>query len=257
VPDVIICNAAISACEKGPAVTAGRTFLPAPAGSAALRHRAGDDHQQRSISACDEGLLLRALRRHDIVPKVITYNAAIRVRKGAASPAGFVAYERCSAMPAGRRWASSISWLVISYERCIVPNVITYNAAIRVRKGPAASAGRTSFTKMWRHDVVPNVITYNAAIRVRKGLAAPAGLSSLTSGSAPRHRAGGDHQQRSISACEKSRLHQQAWHLVRMMCRHGIVPNVITCNAAIRTRTGAAAPAGFHPLRAVQQMPAL
>jgi len=106
---------------------------------------------------------------------------------------------------------------------------------------------------MWRHDVMPNVIAYNAAIRVRKGLAAPAGFSSLTSGSAPRHRAGGDHQQRSISACEKSRLHQQAWHLVRMMCRHGIVPNVITCNAAIRTRTGAAAPAGFHPLRAVQR----
>jgi len=66
----------------------------APAGlaktcSAAPRHRAGDDHQQRSISACEEGLLhqqawslLRALRRHDIVLEVITYNAAIRVRKG-------------------------------------------------------------------------------------------------------------------------------------------------------------------------------
>jgi len=49
---------------------------------------------------------------------------------------------------------------------------------------------------MWRHDIVPNVDTYNAAIRVRKGLAAPAGFSSLSSGAAPRHRAEDDHQQR-------------------------------------------------------------
>jgi len=105
---------------------------------------------------------------------------------------------------------------------------------------------------MWRHRIVPNVITCNAAIRVRKVPAAPAGFSSLTSGAVPRHRAGGDHQQRSISACEKSRLHQQAWHLVRL-CRHGIVPNVITCKAAIRVRKGAAAPAGFSSLTAVQR----
>jgi len=100
---------------------------------------------------------------------------------------------------------------------------------------------------------VPKVITYTVAISVRKEAAAPAGFSSLASGAAPRHRAGGDHQRRSISACEQNRLHQHAWHLSRMMCRHGIVPNVITCNAAIRVRKGPAAPAGFYLLRAVQR----
>ena len=118
---------------------------------------------------------------------------------------------------------------------------------------PAALAGLTSLTRMWRHVVVPNVTTYNAAIRVRKRAGSTSRLFLSYEGSAPRHRAGGDHQQRSISACEKSRLHQQAWHLVRMMCRHGIVPNVITCNAAIRVRKGAAAPDGVSSLTAVQR----
>jgi len=58
------------------------------------------------------------------------------------------------------------------------------------------------------------VTTDTAAIGVRTEAAALAGFSSLASGATPRHWAGGDHQRRSINACKKGRLRQQAWHLI-------------------------------------------
>ena len=83
-----------------------------------------------------------------------------------------------------------------------------------------------------------------------------------------------------ISACEKGQRCQQDLRILRVMqhhdivpaattynaatsacgkkgqqgqqCQLGIVPNVITCSAAIRVRKGAAHRRDLHPLRAVQ-----
>jgi len=55
------------------------------------------------------------------------------------------------------------------------------------------------------------------------------------------------------SNATSGRLRQQAWHLLRTMWWHDIVPKVITYSAAIRVREGPAAPARFPSLRMVQR----
>jgi len=57
--------------------------------------------------------LLRTMWGHDIVPKVVTYSAAIRVRKDRQHWHAYHLYERCSATPSGRRCTSGPD---ISYE---------------------------------------------------------------------------------------------------------------------------------------------
>jgi len=61
-----------------------------------------------------------------------------------------------------------------------------------LRSVPAALADVAALTAMQRHAIVPNVITYSAAI----GPAVPAELMSHTDGVAPYHRAQRDHLQR-------------------------------------------------------------
>jgi len=104
-------------------------------GSGAVpRHRVGDDHQQRNISACKRGRLRqqawhlpRTMWRHDIVPKAIIYNATIRVRRGPTAPAGF--------------------HLLRAVQRhAIGPEVFTSNAAsVRVKRAGCISRPGTSY----------------------------------------------------------------------------------------------------------------
>ena len=138
VPEVAICGAALSACEKG------------------------QQHQQALH-------LLRAVRRQAIVPDVVAYGAAISGCGSSSSTSRrYFSYERCGAMPLRRLWATALRY------PGIVPVVSARGAADRAcARGQRGQQALQPRRAMRHHDFAPEVPAAPAGLSSRASVAAP------------------------------------------------------------------------------------
>jgi len=188
--DHVLCSR--QCARGGSAASPGPTPLTS---GAAPRHRAERDFARRSHPCVRKGgqqrqqalQLLRASRRHAIVPNVISFGATFSAgRRGG--------QHRQLALYLSRAWQ----------RHAVMPEAFAHCAAVSSR---GKSQQRLQALHPWRavrrHAIVPNVTSLGAAIRAcGKGPAASAGPTSLTSDAAPCHRAGCDHVLCAVSACE-------------------------------------------------------
>ena len=150
------------------------------------------------------------------VPSVITFNFYI-------SACGYgqlrLAQELFSAMP---RWS-------------LAPNVITYNAMIRVyAQNFCCRMGEQIYLEMQRQGVAPDLGTYNALIRAW-GTIRPARALEVFESLEGRGLAPSVFTYNALlSVCEEDRLQTLALEVFHRMAQRGVEPNVITCSTLIR-----------------------
>jgi len=198
--DVVTYSAAIR-----PAAPAGLTPLTC---DAVPCRRAGCGHLQCCRQRVQKGqqhqqalLLLRALKRHAIVPDVITYGAAISVSN------------KCQRH-------QQASYLLRARRRyAIAPAVIACSTAISVCVMSKQHQQALHLLRaMQCQAIASDEVTYRAALRP----AASAGLTSLSCDAVPCHRAGCSPLQYCNQRARVGRQHQQALHLLR---RCGAMPS--------------------------------
>jgi len=168
--------------------------------------------------------LLRAVRRHAIVPEVFTYSsAAIGVYDGHAAPAGIASL--------------SSNMALCNCARCIHLQQCRHQHARR------ASSARRRYVACARCDAMPSRRMQSPNELPSAWAKVPAALADLTSptcGAGPCHCAGCSHLQRCYRREQKWQQHKQALPLSLVRPCHAIVPDVVSYSAAMRP----AAPAG-------------
>ena len=216
-----------SVCAKGPAASAS----PTPLTYDAPYHRTGCDHLQW---------------RHLCVQRGPAAPAGLMPLTGDTAPcrsAGRDHLHRCyRCMWKGRQHQQALHLLGAMQHCAIVPDVITYNVAISAHKKGQQHQRALFFTACdaaLRHRAGGSHLQCSRQC-IRKGSAAPKGLRC---GAMPSGRMGTPTVL--PSACAAGQQYQQAYHLLRAMRRHVIVPDVFTYNAAISLCDGAAASAGI------------